>query len=136
MTKDDPKYVLEATREQMVVIKKALDLFSRIHMGQLCEAQYFGRKRTAQEQEYLRKVLDAAKVIHTGMESNAYFGIHQREIPDEARVAWDIQQVIRHKLAWDSESGDNIKTWKNVDYNEPMRSSPEPLPTIEKKSNA
>ena len=50
-----------------------------------------------------RKLLDEAKKVITGHDSNASFGIHSTEVSDKARIAYDIQQVIRHQL-WKDES--------------------------------
>ena len=43
------------------------------------------------------------------------------------RIAWDIQQVIRHRIAWDRNPKGNI----TVDFDSPLKTSDEQLPIIE-----
>ena len=112
-----PKYLLELDDAQADVLILALDAFSRLHMGQMgtviddislhhdnrfrnedsppkITEEYFAwRDRLKEIAAYLGKVF-------TFMPENASFGIRSPEIPDLARVAWDVHQVIRHKVSW------------------------------------
>ena len=50
-------------------------------------------------------------------------------INDSFRVAWDLQQVIRYRLAWDRNPEGGIQ----VIFDEPLKSSQEPLACIKKQ---
>lgn len=60
------------------------------------------------------------------------YGIHSQAICDEARVAWDVMQVARHALSWHRHhaNGGVGDTWQ-VSFDQPRRSSQEPLPKAE-----
>ncbi|MBC8157529.1 hypothetical protein H7X64_05115 [Armatimonadetes bacterium] len=90
---------LELTDEQLSVISKACELLSRIYMGQLEEVAWlFGSLPEAQYQE-LTETLKALNPVITGMSKQAHFGIRDERVPEVARYAYDIHQVIRHHLA-------------------------------------
>ena len=73
-----------------------------------------------------------------GYHSN--LGIYNDEVRPEAKSAWDLYQVIRHRLAWDNavaegviDSPDAPRNWTamlGVHYDKPMTSSAEPLAEI------
>jgi len=50
------------------------------------------------------------------------------KIHDVFRIAWDLQQVIRHRLAWDR----NPKGGIQVSFDDPLKSSREPLASIKR----
>lgn len=129
----DRHYTLTLNEHQAYVIKEALDLFSRIHMGQLDTVAdvfvAYAQERGFDTLSFLRDELDNLSPIWTGLHKHAYHGIHSPKISDKARVAWDLQQVIRHRLAWDREPKGGIY----VDFDTPMRSSAEPLASIQER---
>jgi len=60
-----------------------------------------------------------------GMSSNASYGIFSLEVPDTARTLWDMHQVIRNRLAYDSNPGITPENrWAKgrftVDFDEPF----------------
>jgi hypothetical protein len=65
--------------------------------------------------------------LATGLPRNAYHGIFSDKIPDEARVAWDLHQVIRHRLSWDDQPEGGI----TVNFDTPMKYGKEELAIIE-----
>jgi hypothetical protein len=50
------------------------------------------------------------------------------DVPQDAKVAWDIQQVIRQDLAIRRNGG--LRNPMHVHFDDPMQSSKEPLPKI------
>lgn len=103
----------------------ALDLFSRVHVGQL-DAAYWALLGNDNSQEqivglkYLRTLLvNKVNCLVTGMHPNASWGISSPEISDRARIAFDLKQVVRHRLAWDANSEGGIA----VSFDRPMRTS-------------
>lgn len=118
---------------QARVLVSALDFFTRIGIGQIEEISHgiyvFGWNYPNEWMEQfneVREILDEIKFNLIGMPPNASYGIHSPEIPDEIRMAYDIQQVIRHRLAWDQEPNGGI----TIDFDKPMQCSTVALPTI------
>jgi hypothetical protein len=136
------RYTLHLTEKQARVIVNALDLYSRIGMGQLKEvayvlrAQNIGAKTDAEIQEHsdqiniIRDRLEA--LSRYWMNGPGYHSIASQKISDVFRVAWDIQQVVRHRLAWDRNPKGDI----TVDFDNALKTSKEPLPQIESKDES
>jgi len=121
------KYELKLTEQQARVVVQALDFWSRMFLGQVEEIKWHpavqGRKSMALD-SLLRQL---KPVIFPELSSHAYFGIHSDKVPDEARQAFDILQVIRHQM-WISNGREPRYV---VDADEPMRlSENESLPRI------
>ena len=122
------------------MINTALELYSRIGMGQLEEilqhCVFPNEKKPDDEQmsfyekrEDARRELERIKCALWALpHPHAYWSISSMEIHDSNRVAWDIQQVIRHRLAWDNEPNGG---W-TVQFDRPMRYGGQPLPRIER----
>ena len=93
-------YKCEFSPEQVRVILQALDIYSRIGAGQLdpIACLFIGEKRV--DLEKLRESLIGAETAITGLPPHAYFGISCKEVPERYKVAYDMQQVIRHSQAW------------------------------------
>ena len=132
-----PTYTLShLTVEHCRVLVSALDLFSRTHIGQFDEILRIYRADgralhtlSPSEQNEVRALIGVVHDMLTGMPRNASYSILAHEVPDEARVAWDLQQLVRHRVAWDAHPEGGIQ----VDFDEPRRSSHElPLPVIER----
>lgn len=96
------KYLLEIDKEHAKVIIEALDVFSRIHMGQLevVAEQHVHSFDNAEDFIELRKTINLLK-SDLGLHPNAHWGIRSPRVIESAKVAFDIQQIIRHRLAWD-----------------------------------
>ena len=127
------KYRLTMTEGQAQVLQKALEIYSRLFIGQIkaaVEQIHFNNNREIDYQR-VRKLSDQLKFELTGMQSNASYGIYCNEVDDSARVAWDLQQLLRYQMAWDN----NPKGGNTVNFDKPMKSSKkEPLALIEKHS--
>jgi hypothetical protein len=126
-------YHLSMTELQAQVIINALELYSRIGMGQLQEIVYVLRMNSspgAIDFDALDKVeklaREASSYFMKG--SGGYYGISSNKINDSFRVAWDIQQVIRYRLAWDRNPEGGIQ----VHFDEPYKTSAEELAIIKK----
>lgn len=97
-------YRLELNSEQARTVIQALDLFSRIGMGQIEEIEHFlfwngilgvddlGKK------EQIRNLCNQIKIL-LGHPINGHAGIAQEQVPRICRLAWDIQCVLRQKVA-------------------------------------
>ena len=135
---NDRPYHLYLTERQAQILTEALDLFSRIGMGQFGEIGYilsvYQNKNTSEDSytkinkiDEIRRLAREAANIWMGS-SGSYHGITSDNISDVFRVAWDLQQVIRHRLAWDRSPSGGLQ----VNFDTPLRSSQEPLAIIKK----
>jgi hypothetical protein len=128
---------LTINKEQARIMCEALEIYSRLKHGQISELRELFRDRwCAPDSPFnwsTEPLLDSLKaVIFPELPKNAYHGVGSKIYP-ESSVAWDIMQVIRHRLAWDrlkAEGRDQPEYW-GVQYNPPMRFGSEPLAHIE-----
>jgi hypothetical protein len=91
------EYTLKINDQHRGVIQEALDMYARVLMGQwgiVSEKLMF--QLEADQCHRLKDHLDAAKLEILGFQGGASHGIHSREIRDDARVAFDLHQVLRH----------------------------------------
>lgn len=102
-------------------LRKRPDKFKQVCAGgQLKEIAYIYLAQLSEENFIkLKEELKELETIVTGLDKGAYHGIHSRTITDNARIAYDIEQVIRHRLAWDRQPEGGFQ----VDFDEPARSS-------------
>jgi len=124
------KYNLTVTEEQARILTDALDLYSRIGIGQFEEVlQVYDRNLKLDEEtrDRIRIGLDIAK-REAGHPRSGSHGIHNEKVDDRFRAAYDLQQVVRNRLAWDR----NPKGGIQVQFDEPRAISQMRLATIEK----
>lgn len=130
------KYTLEISENQARVIRDALEAFARVHLGQFGMAIEFilllsPTSDKTESRDQIRILLDKASSIYTGMSSSASFGIYSDEISKDARTAWDIYQVIRHRLSTEYLKEHPNASTSGVSFNKPMKTdSEEELPQI------
>lgn len=94
------QFTLHLTENQLAILEKSLDLYSRIGMGQLKEVVRIclrGRLDLSAE-EFLK----AQEALEAGLSKDSVPGgvlsISSPEMSDEFRIAYDCQQVVRHGL--------------------------------------
>jgi hypothetical protein len=137
-------YTLTVGEEQARVLNAALELYSRVGMGQLgfilehpeVQKRMSGLRETALECE---DALDDVKKAIFGMASGQYHSIASGELAEETRSAWDLQQVIRHRLAWDRAGNPPLRDFATmcaVHFDQPTQSSGHALAVIAKKDEA
>lgn len=140
------RYTLTMTEAQARVVQQALNVYFRLHLGQIHDAfdclpvtepAWYGEKESA-----ARAV---AAAFHHRLHPCANLGSGSLGVnhPDfKARAAVDIHDTIRHRLAWDKAQAEcltnhdgsrNWKTMLGVQYDEPMHYGTDPLPTIEQE---
>ncbi len=125
----------------------ALDLFSRIQIGQLEEILSMARMGSIphrderdvlariEEIEEAEPLLHDVKRLLTGHSPNASFGIFGEKTPESARVAYEIQRAIRHRLAWDRLAWDRQpEGGMGVHFDDPdsLRSTGQPLAVLKR----
>lgn len=132
-TEDDAtvSYVLELSKNQARIVVDALDLYMRIGIGQFKEVARvydYGFDRADVDMEALRGALEEASRTQ-GFGTGGSYGIHSERVNDVFRQAYDIKQVVRHRLAWDREPNGGI----GVDFDTPRQIGALPLPRISRK---
>lgn len=107
------------TPEQTRVVITALDLFSRIHIGQFgtISDQFCGRLQDQTDNEQLEEVLHTARQIcFPELDGpNHSYGI-ARCPTEKGKIAWDVQQVIRHCHAYAREPDGGM----GVQFHQPL----------------
>ncbi len=117
------KYLLEATENQLKIVSLALDIFSRLESGQLnCCFDMIPWKHPENRIE-TRALLEKIQLLLTGM-NNGNLGIGN--VSDNARIAYDLHQVIRHYFAWKHKPVGGM----TVDFDEPFHYGSDPLATV------
>lgn len=134
--KKQRKYTITITQTQAEVMNRALELYSRLKAGQLTEL-YFEFMNPAKSSRELFEVAakDMKRSLWPDMEYNASKGIGQDTIESNGKgdIAWDMHEVLRHRLAWDkagNPSQRDFKTMMGHDYDKPYSWSGHPLAEI------
>lgn len=145
----EKRYALEVTATQAQVIAQACDLLSRTQSGQWKTAYELlpkdGSVTWEQWHEACEDIKEIMKtILRGGIDgTSSSFGVGSSETPPSTDIAWDIHQVIRHRLAWEDaieqgvvQSIDDKRDWRSmmgVAYDPPMRFGPEPLAKMRRK---
>ena len=120
---------LELSEKQAEVVLNALNLYSRLALGQVEEIHKtltdFGEFNPLHEVDTILSQLKDEFFPELG--ANTFYAIHSDKVSEKAKISYDILQVLRHKLAWDkSPDGGNT-----VNFYTPCRASEENLPKVE-----
>ena len=101
---EENKYNISLNHQQLRVIERALDLYSRVGIGQfeiVAEAIFClltDRMKDKNNWEITQKFLDSMKVC-LGFPVNGSLGITCEEVSDDAKIAYDMEKVIQKKIA-------------------------------------
>ena len=112
---------IEITDRHAEVISRACEILSRLHMGQMSIVLQEVFWQTEPED---RTAVCAA--FHRVMPEGR--GITSHDIKDEAKIAFEIHQLLRQNLAIRRNGGKANPMF--VCYDSPLKVSQEPLPTI------
>lgn len=128
------EYTIKINEEQAHILATALEAYVRLGLGQIDMVILNVLHKEILEKEncdidYIRMLTYPLKREIFGFDMNSSHGITSKNISDKYRVASDIERVIVHRLSWDK----NPKGGMGVNYQDPMKWSEQPLPTIEKK---
>ena len=127
------KYAVELTETQMRVVQHALDMYFRVGMGQLREVLEHLVPKQSDHNEWLarrdlteERIRLARRAAMPELDDNASYGIYSEEIDKSNRIAADVHDVIRYRLAWDK----NPEGGFAVSFDRVSPKSTEPLPVI------
>jgi hypothetical protein len=126
---DTNTITFQLTRSQLWSIANACEVVSRLHLNQFDVIKDVCHRKGQPFPDYheFRKLeLHLKQIFSPELSSNAYWGIFNVQISDDARTLWDIYQTIRYELSWES----NPLGGMTVNYDQPYNSSKEQLPKI------
>lgn len=139
-------YDLKITRKQAEVLSMACEFLSRIQCGQIREVFEHLPLQTEIEYETLHEIQDQISlmmpvILKRGIDGwSRSFSIGSDEVHKSAGIAYDLHQVIRHKLSWEKavkrgviKSEDSPRKFPEmitVDFDDPRKVSAEPLAQI------
>jgi hypothetical protein len=126
-------YHLHINEAQARVISHACEVLARLGMGQYKDAlECLPLREHApdgwhEDMEGIGHILKKHTTVLHGV--GAYHGITSIKTSPESKTAWDLYQVVRHRLAWDAKpEGDAM----SVMFDQPMKTGDQPLAWIER----
>jgi hypothetical protein len=138
-------YTLTVTKNQAKTIRKAVEIFARLGIGQFRDALDVLPKKEAYSKDWHDDMHTIGQILRKYMIGDvdgwrSSLGIRSEKVAQECQAAWDIHQVIRRKLSWDYaiEKGwvkgeldqRNLHEMVGVNYDDPMQVGMEPLAEI------
>ena len=127
-------YNLKMTKEQAEILVKALDLYSRIGIGQFEEIlnhPTWQKRSFSSEVDYkdLREAEYFIANVKQLIIGQSHGGPGMSVSEEHNRIAYDILQVIQHRLAWDEKpEGDT-----HVKFHEPHQCADHKMVEIERE---
>lgn len=120
---------IELTEKQAQIVQMALEIYSRMRMGQFgiaLDEAFMDKSLHWDEREQVETYLKSK--FFPELSKNSYYGITSDKTGKDAGIAYEIRQTIRQYMA--VKRNDGCYDWTN-DYDDPLKVSEEPLPTIE-----
>lgn len=138
------RYKLTITKTQARALTVASELLARLGMGQWRDAMLRMplKKDLSTWHEDLEEIgrILSKHIDRDVKEYTESLGVGSGRVSFSSKDAWDIYQVLRHKMSWDDAimrglimEGDrrDFSTMWAVDYDSPLKISEGPLPLIE-----
>lgn len=144
-------YTLTVTKEQAQVLIQATEILARLGIGQFRDALECLPMRDFLPDGWHEDMDSIGRMLSRHMIGGidgyrSSLGIHHKDVSEASRIAWDLYQVLRHRLAWDRaaaegivESADAPRKWPDmmqVHYDEPMKVSEQPLAVVRPNDQA
>ena len=135
-------YTLTVTLQQAHALAHACEIVARLGMGQFRDAlEELPREVTDWDQWHADMDSIGAMLkqhMALGVDGwHRHLGISHTKTSEQAKVSWDLYQVIRRRIAWDKavadgevDSLDAPRNWSRmmgVHYDEPLKTSAQPL---------
>ena len=138
---DATAYSLHLTEAQAQVIVDATDMYSRVQMGQMRAALEPFRMQDGHlaAEEAMQNAVKPHLFPAYG-NGHASHGIASPYVPENAKVAYGIHQVVRHRIAWDrteakKQAGEERASYTGVWHYDPSNVAKHPLPTLNAKTS-
>ncbi len=136
-------YTLTITARQAALIRDACEVLARLGMGQIRDALDHLPTDEFRPTSFHETADTIVRMLEPLMKPSAYYpnqSPYRQQQRENMEIAWDLYQVIRHRLSWDYaiENGiikpgepRNWKTMMGVNYDEPPHRGGEPLAKME-----
>lgn len=117
------------TAAELSLLRTACELYARLAIGQgWVVGGYLGCPAEMSEAVYAfdRRFRE---VFFPELRGDAYYGINSQLVHDNARVAWDVLQVVRQHLAFTAQGKvvgqdkRDVRTMKGAEFDDPMQRS-------------
>jgi hypothetical protein len=130
----EDQYQIQCTKEQVAVIRDALELWARISNGQIQEILTPFSNMPLEFSEEIRRLsrqieIKMREILPTNPSSK--HGV----VSKYGDLSWEMFQTLRHRLSWDKVNNPPERNWKtmwSVDYDEPLKITEVPLVNIRK----
>ena len=124
------QYQLTLNDEQVQMLLRALDVYSRVGCGQFNRIleMFRGDSRSPEICSIQWKTLfHPFKRLLFSLQGNASYSICSPEVPVDYRLAYDMLQTVRHHVSWEKRPEGNPMS---VNFDPPMNTSGLPFCTI------
>lgn len=124
---DEPTVTLTMSMDQARLLSWTTDIVCRLYLNQFDIIKEVCHRRGQPFPDYheMRDIeLHLKQIFSPELDLNAYWGIYNTEVSNNARTLFDMKQQIRNKLAWYSNP---LGGW-SVDYDEFMQTDEENTP--------
>ena len=115
----EKKVSIEMNMNQAKLLIRALDLYSRIGIGQIEEIENLFRFHYSDEEYYnSEKSMEIERLLHEvkfemfGLASNASYGITNDKVPDDFKVAYDMIKSLQRPIAIE-ENHHDFSVWRD-----------------------
>lgn len=138
------RYTIELTEHQAQTMATACEVLARLGIGQFRDAleklptTEYRPQGWNDDMDTIGRMLSKHTIGNVdGWRSS--LGIYHEKVREQSKDAWDLYQVIRHRLSWDRAIADGItdgksRNWSGgmmgVNYDEPHKTSDQPLAII------
>lgn len=134
------KLTIELSELQLDAVLDALEMYSRIGIGQLEyiaeQSAVIACKEKPMEMNYtnpkwitFQKKLNECKALF-GWNSSSHAGIYSANVSADVKRAWIVYKSIKHARAWMRKPDGG---W-HLDFDEPLRNSTESMPRVKIES--
>lgn len=141
------QYKITVNNEQLGVLIHACEVYARLGIGQFRDAlECLPIDWKNRGENWHEAMLEIGNIMSKFQHHNidgwrTSLSICADLTSDRSKAAWDLYQVMRHRLAWDGAVRDGIvasvdspRDWSKmmgVHYDEPFKASPQPLAKME-----
>lgn len=95
------KYSIELTENQIDVLIQVCEAYTRIAMQQMDFVIDKIIEIPMDRMQRVKELCDEIKFVSANLKSGCSYGISSEELSETARIAHDIYQQLRYKMAWD-----------------------------------
>ncbi len=107
-------YTIQVDKDQIELIAKALDFFSRIQLGQISELvnPYMVPLQKADYKLVTEQLTSLKSTMFPELPENAYYSIKSKKVPDNIRQIIDIYESIKYVLSEENDKK-NLFHWSS-----------------------